>query len=99
MANTTAQYGYNETLCIACENAAGSKITHDNFKIQQLINCGYALTNQVQASPLANQTFRYKDTAVDYRSDTIVLANTSEAFFTNYYWWECGAINKCSILE
>ena len=31
MANTTAQYGYNETLCIACENAGGSRITHDNF--------------------------------------------------------------------
>jgi hypothetical protein len=42
--NQTAQYGYNETLCIACENAAGSKITHDNWKIQQKINCGYALT-------------------------------------------------------
>lgn len=33
-ANTTEHYGYNETLCIKCENAAGSTVQHDNFKIQ-----------------------------------------------------------------
>ena len=32
-ANTTAEYGYNETLCVSCQNAAGSKVEHDNLKI------------------------------------------------------------------
>ncbi len=29
----SAKQGYNETLCIVCENAAGSKTQHDNFSI------------------------------------------------------------------
>lgn len=32
-AETTVKLGYIETLCITCENAAGSKTQHDNWLI------------------------------------------------------------------
>jgi hypothetical protein len=95
----TAQYGYNETLCIACENALGSKVQHDNWKIQQKINCGYALTGQVQDKDKipSNKVFYYKDEGNETKVDEITLAENSAAFFTNQYWWECGAINDCKL--
>jgi len=35
--------GYTETLCVMCQNAAGSTTQHDNWKIQQTRNCATAL--------------------------------------------------------
>ena len=45
---------------------------------------------------MADQIFRHQREA-DTRYTTVVLANTSAAFFTNDYWWECGPINSCKI--
>ena len=44
-ANQNVSDGYNETICIRCENAAGSFVTQDIWKIEQLSDCALATAN------------------------------------------------------
>ena len=70
--------GYNETLCIVCENSAGSEVKHPNWKIQQIRNCGTALVNATQANRHADVVIEYLNVTSDH-----VAATASIDFFTN----------------
>ena len=92
--------GYTEILCIQCRNLAGSTITHDNFKIEQLRNCATALVGQTQAAvhPAVSIEFRLGVTALH------TAAANSAVFFTNPFNLKttdgttlCGLINNCVI--
>jgi len=83
--------GYTETLCIMCENAGGSTVQHDNFKVVQKNNCAVALVG-TNASPHANVVIPYVNNVALHTA-----ATNSADFFTNPLVASCGAITACEL--
>jgi len=82
--------GYEETLCVECQNAAGATVQHDNWLIKQIRNCATALGTA--ASPLADQTFIY-----DASATLLTKASGWDQFFTNPHTADCAGITACSL--
>jgi len=58
--------GYNETVCIRCNNGAGgSYINKDNFNVEQTSNCALATVKVIPDSAVQHN-FLYRD--FDYNS-------------------------------
>jgi hypothetical protein len=68
--------GYADTVCVKCQNSAGSIITYDNFLVEQKPNCAtlapITLTNKEYAYDASATT-----TAVYYDSQVYSNSNTT----------------------
>ena len=84
--------GYTETLCVECQNSAGSIVQHDGWVITQTRNCATALAGAVQGTPLVDQTIAYLNDA-----SLVTKAAGFASFFTNPFESFCGAITTCSL--
>lgn len=70
--------GYTESLCVHCQNLAGSTTQKDNWTIQQARNCALSMT--AKTVPPANKYIDYVNSA----SDNIII-NGWSTFFDNVY--------------
>jgi hypothetical protein len=84
--------GYTSTLCIKCQNTAGSSVQVNNWVITQNRNCATQLVGSVKGSPLADQTFNYADSAT-----LLTKAAGFADFFTPLYTTTCGTITTCAL--
>jgi len=82
--------GYDETLCIECQNAAGATVQHDNWEIKQIRNCATALGTA--GSAYADQTILY-----DASSTLLTKASGWDQFFLNPHTADCNGITACTI--
>lgn len=82
--------GYDETLCLECVNQHGSIAQHDNWRIQQVMDCGIALVGALQPSVLPNIELSYLDTVIHHD-----VANGYADFFTNPHSVPCGPVTEC----
>lgn len=57
-AKKNVDLGYVDTVCVSCQNSAGSTITFDNWKVTQKPNC-----ETLSANSLANKEFAYDTSA------------------------------------
>lgn len=84
--------GYTEKLCVVCENAFRSRVTHDNWEIHQMRNCETALADSiVQPAPEALSIHCENDPTL------LTIVNDWQSFFTNPFEGECGPVISCML--
>lgn len=80
-------------MCIECQNSAGSTTQHDNWSVQQIMNCAIALDGALVSSA-------HPDQIVEYKYQNMVsteVASSNAVFFTNPYVAQCGPITSCKL--
>jgi len=61
------EMGYKETVCVRCVNLAGDETTHDNFVVEQLMDCSRALSLSGLATvALPTETYKPKHIEASY---------------------------------
>jgi hypothetical protein len=79
--------GYEDTVCIRCENTHGSFVDHDNWKVTQAPDC-----STLVAGSLTNQVFDYSASA------TATTVYTGATLFTNIRSSAC-PITSCTLKQ